>query len=252
MNLPQLLQRADIWRGGDAPAVAGVSSGFVALDALLPGGGFPLGALTEILTPRVGVGELRLLLPTLARLARERWIAFVAPPYIPYAPALVRAGIDLSHVLVVHARERGDVLWSVEQALRAGTCGAVLAWPGAARTHGSKPEGRDTAFKWLRRLQLAAEAGNAMGLMFMSSRAVANVSPAALRLAVEPQADGVAVRVLKRRGGWPAGPVHIDWSALRQGRRIRREMVGDSYAVAMSRTSPTAARDLHARSAHAQ
>jgi hypothetical protein len=245
MSLPQLLQRADIWRGGDAPTVAGVSSGFVALDALLPGGGFPLGALTEILTPRFGVGELRLLLPTLARLARSRWIAFIAPPHIPYAPALVRAGIDLAHVLVVHARERSDVLWSVEQALRAGTCGAVLAWPGLGQGR------RDTNFKWLRRLQLAAESGNAMGVMFMPARAVAAVSPAALRLAVEPQADGVAVRVLKRRGGWPAGPaspvISLDWSTLRQGRRIRHEVVRGSYAVAMSRSSLSPARDLHAR-----
>jgi protein ImuA len=242
MSLPQLLQRADIWRGGDAPAVAGISSGFVALDALLPGGGFPLGALTEILTPRVGVGELRLLLPTLARLSRERWIAFIAPPYIPYAPALVRAGIDLSHVLVVHARERADVLWSVEQALRAGTCGAVLAWPGISRTQGE----RNTDFKWLRRLQLAAEAGNAMGAMFMSSRAVTNVSPAALRLAVEPQADGVAVRILKRRGGWPAGPVHIDWSVLRQGRRIRRAPVKEAMRYAFSPPRTRGARNATA------
>lgn len=239
MSLPQLLQRADIWRGGDAPAVAAVSSGFVALDALLPGGGFPLGALTEILTPRFGVGELRMLLPTLARLSRERWITFVAPPHIPYAPALVRAGIDLSHVLVVHARERSDVLWSVEQALRAGTCGAVLVWPGFA------PGLRDINFKWLRRLQLAAEAGNAMGFLFMPTRAVANVTPAALRLAVEPRADGVSVRVLKRRGGWPAGPVSLDWSTLRQGRRIRHEV--PHHVVALSRSSLSPVRDLHAR-----
>lgn len=238
MSLPQLLQRADIWRGGDAPVVAGVSSGFVALDALLPGGGFPLGALTEILTPRFGVGELRMLLPALARLSRERWITFVAPPHIPYAPALVRAGIDLSHVLVVHARSHSDMLWSVEQALRAGTCGAVLAWPGFASGK------RDLNFKWLRRLQLAAEAGNAMGVMFMPMRAVASVSPAALRLAVEPQADGVSVRILKRRGGWPAGPVSLDWSTLRQGRRLRHEV---PHVVAMSRSPVSPARNLHAR-----
>jgi cell division inhibitor SulA/protein ImuA len=142
---------------------------------------------------------------------------------------------------VVHARGRCDVLWSVEQALRAGTCGAVLAWPGLM--HGK----RDINFKWLRRLQLAAETGNAMGVMFMPTRAIADVSPAALRLAVEPQADGVAVRVLKRRGGWPAGPVSLDWSTLRQGRRIRHEMPRGSYAVAMSRSALAPARGVHAR-----
>lgn len=246
MSLADVMQRADVWRGGEASSAAGVSSGFVALDALLPGGGFSLGALTEILVPRFGVGELRLLLPTLARLAHERWIAFVAPPHIPYAPALVRAGIDLAHVLVVHARERSDVLWSVEQALRAGTCGAVLAWPGAAH------DKRDTSFKWLRRLQLAAEAGNAMGVLFRPAQAVVQASPAALRLAVEPRPDGVNVRVLKRRGGWPAGPVSLDWSTLRQGRRLRHEMLEASHAVALSRSSFPPARGLHPRSVHAQ
>lgn len=220
MNLPPLLQRADIWRGGwrgaDAPSAPGISSGFVALDALLPGGGFPAGALTEILMPRFGIGEMRLLLPTLVRLTRERWLAFVAPPYIPYAPALARAGIDLAHLLVVHARSRADVLWSIEQALRAGTCGAVLAWPSQVATA--------LDFKWLRRLQLAAETGNAMGVLFMPLRTAGNVSPAALRLAVEPQTDGVAVRVLKRRGGWPTGAINLDWSTLRQGRRLRHEV----------------------------
>jgi protein ImuA len=238
MSLPDVLQRADVWRGGDAPAVAGVSSGFVALDALLPGGGFPLGALTEILVPRFGIGELRLMLPAIERVTRERWLAFIAPPYIPYAPALVRAGVNLSHLLVVHARGRNDTLWSIEQALRAGTCGAVLAWP--------EQMNEQLDFKWLRRLQLAAEAGDAMGILFRPTRQVASVSPAALRLGLEAQPDGVAVRILKRRGGWPAGPVNLDWSTLRQGRRIR-EVVRGSHAVVMSRSSLPAARDLHAR-----
>lgn len=234
MNLPDVLQRADVWRGGEAPAVSGVSSGFVALDALLPGGGFPLGALTEILTPRFGIGELRLVLPAVARLARERWLALIAPPYIPYAPALARAGVDLSHVLVVHARGPRDVLWSIEQALRAGTCGAVLAWP-------TQPD-----FTTWRRLQLAAEEGSALGMLFMSSRYAAAASPAALRLRLDAQPDGLAVHAVKRRGGWPAGPVNLDWSALRQGRRLRQDVRG-SYAVAMSRSSPSSTRDLHAR-----
>jgi hypothetical protein len=232
MNLPDVLQRADVWRGGEAPSVSGVSSGFVALDALLPGGGFPLGALTEILTPRFGIGELRLVLPAIARLTRERWLALIAPPYVPYAPALARAGVDLAHVLVVHARGQRDVLWSIEQALRAGTCGAVLAWP-------TQPD-----FTAWRRLQLAAEAGAALGMLFMSSRHAAAASPAALRLRLDAEPDGLAVHAVKRRGGWPAGPVNLDWSALRQGRRLRHEV---HHAVAMSRSSPSCARDLHTR-----
>lgn len=228
-SLSQVMQRADIWRGDNAPAVSGTSSGFVELDALLPGGGFPVGALTEIEVPRAGIGELRLVLPAVARFTRERWLAFIAPPYVPYAPALARAGIDLSHVLVVHPRSQSDALWSIEQALRAGTCGAVLGWLD------------QTDFKWARRLQLAAEAGNALGILFTQSASL--VSPAALRLRLDARPDGLAVHVMKRRGGWPAGPVNLDWSTLRQGRRLRE--VPD--ALAMSRFSVPAARGVHAR-----
>lgn len=199
MSLEDLLQRADLWRGGSAPPVSGLPSGFAALDALLPGAGWPIGALTEILTDRSGIGELQLLVPALARLTREdRWVAFIAPPYIPYAPALRRAGVNLAHVLVVHPRETKDMLWAVEQALRAGTCGAVLAWPALAD------------MKRLRRLQLAAETGHALGVLFRPITLAAENSPAALRLRLEPATGALAVHILKRRGGWPTGPVILE------------------------------------------
>ena len=121
MSLEDLLQRADLWRGNAAPPVAGLPSGFAELDAQLPGGGWPVGALSEILIDRNGIGELQLLMPALARLTwADRWVTFIAPPYIPYAPALARAGVNLAHVLVVHSREASDALWATEQALRAG------------------------------------------------------------------------------------------------------------------------------------
>jgi hypothetical protein len=122
MSLEDLLQRADLWRGGAAPPVAGLPTGFAELDAQFPGAGWPAGALTEILTDRSGIGELQLLMPALARLTWEdRWLAFIAPPYIPYAPALRRAGVNLAHVLVVHPRESNDALWATGH-LRRGTC----------------------------------------------------------------------------------------------------------------------------------
>jgi len=199
MNLDHLLQRADLWRGGAAPpSVASIPTGFSALDTLFPGGGWPKGALTEILVPREGIGALSLVLPTLARLSREkRWLAWVAPPYLPYAPALAAAGIDLSRVLLVHPRVGSDGLWAVEQTLRSGTCGAVLAWleTGDMRT--------------LRRLQLAAEAGRCWGLLFRPERLYTQASPAALRIKLEPEPEGLAVHILKRRGGWATGPVHV-------------------------------------------
>ncbi|MHB8624396.1 MAG: translesion DNA synthesis-associated protein ImuA [Sulfuricaulis sp.] len=216
MSLEDLLQRADLWRGGTAPPVAGLPSGFAPLDAQLPGAGWPTGALVEILIERHGIGELQLLMPALARLtSADRWVAFIAPPYIPYAPALARAGMNLAHVLVVHPRESNGVLWAAEQALRAGTCGAVLAWPVTAD------------MKRLRRLQLAAETGQALGVLFRPASAAAEHSPAALRLKLEPAAGSLAVHILKRRGGWPTGPVIMERQHALAGRTSARSPARD-------------------------
>ncbi|HEC12112.1 MAG TPA: translesion DNA synthesis-associated protein ImuA [Acidiferrobacteraceae bacterium] len=211
MNLNHVSQRADVWRGGapTAPQPNSIPSGFTALDPLLPEGGWPLGALTEILTIHEGVGALRLVTPALARLSDgDRWLAWIAPPYIPYAPALEAAGVDLSRVMLVHAQQQHDVLWAAEQALRSGTSGAVMAW---------LPEKIDP--KRLRRLQLAAEAGGSLGLIFRPHGAADQASPAALRLLIEPASEHTAVHILKRRGGWPTGPLalHLDHAAPASG-----------------------------------
>jgi hypothetical protein len=202
MNLESVLNRADVWRGGDtAPALnqTSIPTGFEALDQLLPGGGWPAGTITEILSGQEGIGALSLMLPALARLSRsDRWLAWVAPPYIPYAPALAAGGIDLSHMLFIRPRANTDKLWAVEQALRSGTCGAVLTWLGDADT------------TTLRRLQLAAEAGGSCGLLFRPERTIRQASPAPLRLHLEPGVDGLTVNVIKRRGGWAAGPLQLD------------------------------------------
>ncbi|MHB8257198.1 MAG: translesion DNA synthesis-associated protein ImuA [Acidiferrobacterales bacterium] len=200
MNLQDLMLGTEVWRAGAASAFApGVPSGFPQLDALLPGGGWPPGMLTEILVPSPGIGELQLLLPALARLSRgNRWLAFIAPPHIPYAPALAAAQVDLSRVLLVHPRAATDGLWAVEQSLRAGTCSAVLAWPSTSDARA------------LRRLQLAAEAGGSWGVLFRSGQSADAGSPAALRLRLAPTSGGIDVHILKRRGGWPVGPVSLD------------------------------------------
>jgi protein ImuA len=199
MSLQDVLQRTDIWRAGHAPtAKAAVATGFSELDSQLPGGGWPRGALTEINFEREGMGEFRLLLPALARLSRgDRWIALIAPPHIPYAPALAAAGVNLSRLLLVHPRNAQDHLWAVEASLRSGACSAVFAWLGKA----------DAAH--LRRLQLAAEAGDTWGVMFRQ-RPIAD-SPAALRLQlVAAGPNTMYVNVLKRRGGWPTGPLRLE------------------------------------------
>jgi hypothetical protein len=208
MNMQELMQRAQVWRAGEVLSRApGIPSGFTALDEVLPGGGWPQSALTEILFPQHGVGEMSLLLPALARLSQgSRWIAFVAPPYLPYAPALARAGMDLSRLLLIHPKSAQDGLWAVEQTLRAGTCAAVLTWLTAAD------------HKHLRRLQLAAEAGQAWGVVFRPDRFADTSSPAALRVRVAAdhtthRTQRINVSVLKRVGGWPTGPVALNVGA---------------------------------------
>jgi len=116
------------------------------------------GTLTEIHTRKGGSRSLALVLPALARLSRERrWLAWIAPPDIPLKPMLAEAGVDLSRVLVVHPRACADGLHAVEKALRAGTCGAVVAWLSWADD------------ETLRRLRTAAEAGGTWGVMFRSA-----------------------------------------------------------------------------------
>ncbi len=201
VTLDSLLRRADLWRGrqrSHKPAGQDVSTGFPELDARLPGGGWPRGALTEILAEYDGIGELHLVLPTLARITQSgRWIAWIEPPHIPYAPALATAGLDLTHCLFV-VPERRSLLWTLEQTLRNGACGAVLGWPDKATTP-----------RHLRRLQLAAEEGNALAFLFRDPHTAAEHSPAALRLRLTGGPHGPEVEIIKCRGSWERGPLHL-------------------------------------------
>jgi cell division inhibitor SulA/protein ImuA len=190
--LSSILAHPAIWRGAELGRVStpSVPSGYAELDAELPGGGWPAAALTEILPQHEGIGELRILGHALANLAAQgRWLAWIAPPYLPYAPALAAAGIDLSHLLVIRTRTPRETLWAVEQTLRSQTCGAVLAWP------------EKIAYAELRRLQLAAEGSNTLAVLFRPQRCITEATPAALRLRLDTQEGALAARILKRRGG---------------------------------------------------
>jgi len=174
MNLDALIQQhADLWRGRmPRPLKArGVSTSFAELDRELADGGWPRGALTEILSPHQGREALNLVVPALRRLSREaRWIAWVAPPFQPYPPALRTCGINLARMLIVRPRNDSEVLWSAEQALSSGTCTAVLLWPHVLDDQAS------------RRLQLAAEKGGSWAIAFRPLSARHEPSAAALRL----------------------------------------------------------------------
>jgi len=212
-SLESVLQHPGIWRGNQRAQTAedALPTGFATLDELLPGGGWPRGALTEVLLSRQGIGELRLLMPTLARLSEaDGWLAWVAPPYVPYAAALAAVGVRLERLVVAKPQSEADAWWTAEQALRSGACGALLAWLRAADE------------RRMRRLQLAAETGHTWGVLFRHARAAQDRSPAALRLLLEPAADGLAVTILKRRGGPVSKPVFVAMPQAGGARRARR------------------------------
>lgn len=198
--LDTVLSHPAVWRGNDCARVAipSIPTGFAELDAALPGGGWPAAALTEIYAEHRGIGEMQLFMPAAARLTcAGRWIALIAPPFIPYAPALAARGLRLSRLIVVHAPGAEERFWASEQALRHQGCGAVLAWIDRASERA------------LKRLQLAAEAGSAAALLFRSARVIPP-SPAALRLQVGRAQDRAAVRILKRRGSDLPAPIALD------------------------------------------
>ena len=179
-----------VWRGHELAPVKARSTGYVALDALLPGGGWPIGALTELVPLIEGIGEVDVLRIALKRLCDEkRHIVFVRPPYIPYAPALLRAGLPLPRVLWIDAAHDEDARWAAEQTLREGAAGAVLLWSPAA------------ADRPLRRLQLAAEEGQSLAFIYRPAVTLHNSSPAALRIVLRPAPGALGVEVLKARGG---------------------------------------------------
>jgi cell division inhibitor SulA len=193
-DLQPLLQDRRLWRAQETPLAppSDRPTGCAALDAALPGGGWPEAGLVEVLIGADGLGELALLLPALAALtAQGKPVLVVAPPYRVYAPAWQATGVRLSQLHLLEAAPK-DAAWAMEQALRAGCCGAVVAWPLKADDH------------MLRRLQVAAEAGNTLGFAFRPIGARDNPSPAPLRLSLRNGGDGAPeLRLLKCRGALP-------------------------------------------------
>ena len=179
-----------VWQGnGGRGKESGVSTGFPGLDQVLPARGWPGAGLAEVVVPYWGLGELRLLLPAMVRLNREkRQIVWIAPPYLPYAPALARAGLDLRYVLVVDA-QTGNISWAMERLLSTRACGMILAWP----AYLSEVEAR--------RLQLAAEAGAGLGVILHTAKTKWRATAAALRLQIHPAEEGVTIDIVKARGG---------------------------------------------------
>ncbi|MFN2288694.1 MAG: translesion DNA synthesis-associated protein ImuA [Chromatocurvus sp.] len=201
--LEQVMRRQDTWVGraehftptrsaanSDRHCREHLPTGYSTLDAVLRGCGWPLGNTIELLSDTSGMGAMGLFLPAMASLSarQPRWLIFIAPPFIPYAPLLAARGIDTRQVLLVHPRNREDLLWSTEQALRSSTCSAVFSWLGSA----------DYRYSELRKLQLAATSGSSLSVLFRATQAGQQHAPAALRLQMPAYRQ---VQLMKQRGG---------------------------------------------------
>ena len=269
-----------LWRGCDQyNDYTSVPTGYAQLDKALPSGGWGIGCLTELLLEQHGIGEISLLLPGLQQITSGcatdgtsdgatsgqssgqsggesdgQWAAFVNPLYLPYAPALANAGINLERLLIINTDNDNDTLWATEQLLRTGLFASVVSWVN-----------RTTAQKQ-RRLQLAAELGNTWATVYRPASAQDQHSPAALRIVVsaatcnirnnnnnnnsiDPISNATAhyahssasyhmnLEIIKSRGGkqhsvqinpnqfdrsqgveWPAMPQHIHSTSLPQCR----------------------------------
>ncbi|MCI1016554.1 translesion DNA synthesis-associated protein ImuA [Herbaspirillum sp. C7C2] len=194
---PSLWLASQLARGGGH----GVSSGFEALDAELPGRGWPTGALIELLLPQDGIGELRLLRPLLARapasaqravrITRAERIALLQAPHQVNAPGWVHLGVQAARLLHLQADNAVDACWAAEQVLRADSCHALLMW---------QPRLRKGEHDLLRRLHVAAQAGQTLFFMLRPWSCAREPSPAPLRLTLQAARDGLEIGFLKRRG----------------------------------------------------
>lgn len=189
-----------LWRGNQiSHRIDTLATGYESLDQVLPGNGWPVGAVTELINAVAGCGELSLLLPVLAQLSQQgHWITLVDPPWIPYPPALHGRGMALEKLLLIQTQNRQESLWACEQLVRGISGGALLAWPGSLD------------FSELRRLQLAAQNSGKTVFLFQGGQAAEQSSPAALRLQLSPDAGDLQIKVLKCRGQRPVSSIRLN------------------------------------------
>lgn len=198
------LAMRDVWRASELAISRATTSstGHAVLDPELPNHGWPRSTLVELLLQQHGIGEMQLLQPCLAALSQQQRIALVQPPYLPHAMACRAWQLNERNLLWLRPQSTADALWSAEQILKNGSCGAVVLWQQHVR-----PES-------LRRLNLAAQATDTWLWLLRPLAAAADASPAPLRLALRPALGGVAVDIIKRRGPACDTPLFIPLATM--------------------------------------
>ncbi|HEX4130364.1 MAG TPA: hypothetical protein VHZ24_09990 [Pirellulales bacterium] len=182
-----------------------ISTGFSALDAILPAGGLRPGTLVEWLAEAPGCGAGSLAVAAAVQVDRTgRTVVVVDGQEEFYPPGAADQGLDLDRTLLVRTRSARDELWAIDQVLRCRGVGAVLAWP----------ERCDQ--RTLRRWQLAIEQCGGLGLLVRPERVRDEPCWADLRLRV-------ATLPVELPDSQPASSV---------GRRLRVELLHGRGAMA--------------------
>jgi protein ImuA len=183
---------AAIWRGTEfgSPVTTVLSTGFPALDAELPGFGWPCHSLTELLQPQPTVAEWRLLAPAICQVvARGGNIVVVGPPKSPHLPGLRHIGLDERHLVWIQAETPAERLWVTEQLVKANAAGLLVSW---------LPQVRQ---EQIRRLQVCAQACD--GPVFLCRPTAAEHEPSAAPLRVQLRFGldwELHVHLFKRKG----------------------------------------------------
>lgn len=165
-----------------------VSSGLPELDALL-GGGFPRGALTEILSAAPGRGEMQMILAAAASLGRALWVLPSSEAFGLSAPAMEAAGIDLSAQLFCVPRSPDGAFRTAVRAAAEHAVAAVAAWLPPLASLADR-----------RAMQQLALAASSSGCTVFALRpAVMSCCPsaAALRIQIAPAPGATAKSVIR-------------------------------------------------------
>jgi len=208
LQLQEVLKRSDIWQASQQVYEShSISTSYQALDDLLHFSGWPLNRLTEILIERSHIGEMQLVLPAIAKAMEPGGFLFlIEPPFMPYAPAWLKANIDLKKIVIIKSCQQQDWLWAAEQVIANQGVSCCLFWP--PKDYLSN--------KVLKRLQLAAEQGCRLNFIFRNSSVARQSSPASLRLVIKSdnklkyEHGVIHIELLKQAGGWAGQKVRLD------------------------------------------
>lgn len=195
----ELALRSSVWRATELAVsrATTVGTGYGVLDVELPNKGWPRSSLVELLVEQHGIGEMQLLKPCLASLSQKQRIAFVQPPYLPHSMTCRSWRLNERNLLWLRPQSSADALWSAEQILKNGSCGAVVIWQPNVR-----PES-------LRRLNLAAQSTDTWLWLVRPLAAAADASVSPLRIALRPAVGGVSADIIKRKGPTCDSPIFV-------------------------------------------